>query len=262
MELNFVNPGVEYMINSIMEFQEDKIGTYWSDSLFYFYPSLDKEVLRKMEKTERKNYIENALRMEYKEIESVIADKIKQYEQQWRKCEEQITAALSEAFEIDCKNAFGNMTCRVSMNPICPRYLEEQVFDVFYLNSERGAIGMAIHEIIHFVWFYVWNTHFKDNAKEYEIPHLKWILSEMTVEPIMRDERLATINPYFHYDYEQKQGGCVYECFYEMKIEGKPILDTLYEMYQNYGITGYMEQAYGFCQTYEKEIRDQMNGVC
>lgn len=43
------------------------------------------------------------------------------------------------------------------MNPIGPRFLEERCFDVFYLNSERGAIGVGIHEMVHFVWFYVWN---------------------------------------------------------------------------------------------------------
>ena len=44
----------------------------------------------------------------------------------------------------------------MSFNPISPRYLDEQAFDVFWLNSERGALGMALHEIIHFVWFRVW----------------------------------------------------------------------------------------------------------
>jgi hypothetical protein len=39
----------------------------------------------------------------------------------------------------------------------------EHSFDIFYLNSEEGAIGEAIHEMIHFVWFYVWNKTFGDS---------------------------------------------------------------------------------------------------
>lgn len=53
------------------------------------------------------------------------------------------------------------------------------------MNSDKGAIGSAIHEIIHFVWFYVWNQTFADSYEEYETPSLKWILSEMIVESVM-----------------------------------------------------------------------------
>lgn len=40
------------------------------------------------------------------------------------------------------------------MNPISPRFLSDGSFEVFYLNSGKGAIGTAIHEIIHFFWCY------------------------------------------------------------------------------------------------------------
>ncbi len=73
------------------------------------------------------------------------------------------------------------------MNPIEPRFLREHRFDLFYKNSEKGAIGQCIHEIIHFAWFYVWHEIFQDSWGEYERPSLKWILSEMVVESIMKD---------------------------------------------------------------------------
>lgn len=83
------------------------------------------------------------------------------------------------------------------------------------MNSDKGAIGSAIHEIIHFVWFYVWNQTFADSYEEYETPSLKWILSEMIVESVMKDPRLSSINPYF----ERDQGGCIYPYFFDMKVE-------------------------------------------
>lgn len=133
--------------------------------------------------------------------------------------------------------------------------MESHSFDIFYLNSERGALGLAIHEIIHFVWFYVWNQLFEDSYEEYEIPSLKWILSEMVVEPIMSDERLCSINPYF----PREHGGCVYPYFYTMKIEGKPILDTLTDMYHSMTIAEFMKAGYEYCVTHEKEIRQHIN---
>jgi len=99
------------------------------------------------------------------------------------------------------------------MSPIAPRYLQERYFDVFYLNSEKGAIGSSIHEIIHFVWFYVWNQVFGDSYEEYERPSLKWILSEMAVESIMKDPRLSSINPYF----PREEGGCIYPYFFDLR---------------------------------------------
>ncbi|MFR5786273.1 MAG: hypothetical protein ACLUHE_03445 [Christensenellales bacterium] len=50
----------------------------------------------------------------------------------------------------------------------------------------------------------------EDNYDEYERPSLKWILSEMVVESVMRDERLSSINPYF----PRENGGCVYPYFF------------------------------------------------
>lgn len=110
---------------------------------------------------------------------------------------------------------------------------------------------MSIHEIIHYVWFYVWNNHFGDSYSEYDSPSLKWILSEMVVESVMDDERLSSLNPY----YPREDGGCVYSYFLDMNICGKPILDTLREMYRASHITDYMETSYRYCVENEAAIR-------
>lgn len=137
------------------------------------------------------------------------------------------------------------------MNPIAPRFLTQRRFDIFYLNSERGAVGTAIHELIHFVWFHVWNGLFGDSYDEYERPSLKWILSEMVVEPIMRDPRLSSINPYF----PREQGGCVYPYFFDMEAGGAPILDTLDRMYRAQSVQAFMKSSCACCLEHEAEIR-------
>lgn len=71
----------------------------------------------------------------------------------------------------------------------------------------------------------------------------------MVVEPIMRDERLASINPYFQHR------ECVYPYFYTFKIEKKPILDILYEMYKSMSINEFMGKSYELCLNHEEEIR-------
>lgn len=251
MKVTFVNPGVDYMIQSIMEFQSEDESAFWSEPLFHFYPQLDRAYAASLPFPERRNYIEQVLRTVYVELEDSINEKADLYSKHWDNCKGQIIAALSDAFCIDCSKRFNDLRCNVSMNPIEPRFLKEQRFDIFYLNSERGAIGESIHEIIHFVWFYVWNRLFGDSYDEYERPSLKWILSEMVVEPVMKDERLSSINPYFL----RENGGCVYPYFFDMKIDGKVILDTLAAMYENRSIEDFMRISYAYCKEHEEEIR-------
>lgn len=254
MEVSFVNPGADYIIQSILTFQTDGESAFWSESLYYFYPQIDRKYAAGLSFCERKKYLEQILRDIYADIEETLEEKAVLYKGHWNACRGQITAALTDAFAVDCGALFNDLRCNVSMNPVQPRFLTGKSFDVFYLNSEKGAVGSAIHEIIHFVWFYVWNRLFGDSYDEYERPSLKWLLSEMVVESIMGDQRLSAINPY----YPREQGGCIYPYFFDLKADGKLILETLDEMYKNLSIGEFMKDSYAYCQKHEQEIREHI----
>ena len=247
VNVHYKNPGFEYSIDSILLFQTDGSTPYWSDSLFYFYPRLERNIIRGLDEKEKRDYLINALSDAYIEAKNEIERKASAYNEHYTICRDQIDGALSDAFETDTSVLFNDLTANITMNPICPRFLKEHRFDIFYKNSEKGAVGVSIHEMIHYVWFYVWNNHFHDDYEEYENPSLKWILSEMVVESIMRDERLSSINPYFP--------GCVYSFFLDMAVDGEPILETIDRMYKSFDITHFMETAYDYCAEHEKEIR-------
>lgn len=251
MELTFINPGFEYMIDRIMEFQTEDSSAFWAEPLFHFYPQLDKAYADSLSLSEKKEYIRSVLSEVYEEQKNAINEKVALYSKHWEKYKPQIVAALSEAFDCDCSALFNDLKCNVSLNPIDPRFLREHSFDIFWLNSEKGAIGEAIHEIIHFVWFYVWNRLFGDSYDEYESPSLKWILSEMAVESVMSDPRLSSINPYF----PRENGGCIYPYFFDMEVNGNLILDTIDEMYRSQSITDFMKNSYAYCLKYEDKIR-------
>ena len=225
MELYFRDPGLDYSLNIIMDFQQSDLSDWWKESLFHFYPQIDRKQFNQIPFDDQLSYLRQELLPAYIAAKSDIHAKLDLYASHWQKYKPQIEDAFSEAFQLNSNELFNDITVNLSMNPICPRYLDTHSFDIFYLNSERGALGMSLHELIHFFWFHVWHQLFKDNFSEYESPSLKWIFSEMAVDPIMRDQRLSTINPYF-------EDGCVYEYFYNMKINGKAILDILYELYQ------------------------------
>lgn len=254
MEVTFVNPGVDYMMERIMSFQTEGESIFWSEPLYHFYPQLDRAYATGLPFPERRAYIERTMRDVYTELEDTINGKVGLYTRHWSVCKEQITGALSDAFGVDCAKLFNDIRCNLSLNPIEPRFLKERCYDTFWMNSEKGAIGGGIHEIIHFVWFYVWNRLFRDSYEEYERPTLKWILSEMVVESVMRDERLSSINPYF----PREQGGCIYPYFFDMVVDGKGILDTLDAMYRGQNIGDFMENSYAYCQAHEGEIRQHI----
>lgn len=254
MEITFVNPGVDYMIHNIMAFQTEEETAFWSEPLYHFYPQLDKAYASSLPFPERREYIERTMRTVYAELEDTINGKVDLYTRQWATCKNQITAALSDAFGVDCTHLFNDIRCNLSLNPIEPRFLMERCYDVFYLNSEQGAIGESIHEIIHFVWFYVWHQVFGDSYEEYERPTLKWILSEMVVESVMKDERLSSINPYF----PREQGGCIYPYFFDMVVDGQPILDTLDVIYKSQSIEKFMRNSFAYCKGHEAEIREHI----
>ena len=254
MKVRYIDPGVEQMMESIMGFQSEGEAGFWTGALYHFYPQIDREHALSLPFPERKGYIESTMRAVYAEASPEIRRKAELYNRYWDECEAQIAAALSDAFDVDCAGGYNDIVARVGLDPISPRFLRERAFDVFYLNSEKGAIGMSIHEIIHFVWFDVWHSLFGDSFDEYERPNLKWILSEMVVESVMSDPRLSSINPYF----PREEGGCIYPYFFDMKAGGTLILDTLGKMYRRENIRDFMRDSYAYCLEHEREIRSHI----
>ena len=254
MDIKFVNPGFQYMLDGIMEFQKEDTTSFWNSTLFHFYEELDQTYAYSLPIEDRREYFRDKLQGIYQENEAFLEERLSSYQAHWDANREQINQAFSDAFGVDCSEKFNDMVCKLSLNPVCPRYLKEHSFDVFYLNSEKGAIGIALHELVHFVWFALWNELYKDSYEEYETPSLKWILSELVVEALLSDERLSSLDPY----YPRENGGCIYPYFYTMEIEREPITDTILNMYQQYPIQDFMKESYEYCKKHEKEIREHI----
>ena len=253
MDLKFVPGGVSRSVDSILEFTCAGQNAFWSGPFFHFYPNIDRAAYMALDDAAKRAFLTDYFTEFESANRALLCEKLKKYNARWQSYSAQITAALEEAFAISLTGVFDDLACHVTFNPISPRYLALHEFDSFYLESERGALGTALHEIIHFVWFHVWQSHFRDDPAEYETPHLKWILSEMAVEPIMRDPRLGGINPYY------AERACVYPYFYTMTVDGAPILDTLHRMRGGLTPTRFMEEALKYCARHEREIRAHIN---
>lgn len=251
MNIQYLNPGFEHSLNSIMLFQTEAETPFWTNSLYYFYPQIEQEKMAALDSEGRKQYLARTLQAVYDGLKEQLNEKAAACNAHWQQNRAQVEDALSEAFGVDSRQLFNDVRAHISLNPVSPRFLREHMFDVFYLNSHRGALGVALHEVIHFLWFHVWNGLYHDRWEEYERPHLKWVLSEMVVESIMRDERLRSLNPYF----PRENGGCVYGYFQDMRVEDRPILDTLDDMYRACDMPAFMKESYAYCLQHEETIQ-------
>ncbi len=251
MQITFDNPGFAYSIQSILLFQTEETGDWWRESLYHFYPQVERSRLEGLNGGEREAYLRGVLSEAYRALEPELAEKRAAYQAHWEENRRAVEEALGDVFRMSLADRFQNIRAHITLNPVCPRFLEERRFDLFYRNSPRGALGMALHEVVHFLWFDRWSALFHDSPEEYETPHLKWLLSEMAVKAILGEPRLAARNPYY-------PDGCVYEYFDAMTAGGRPVLEVMEALYAAEGVDGLMKEGFRYCREHEEEIRRQM----
>ena len=150
MHITYRNPGYEHSIESIMLFQTDEQTPFWSDPILHFYPQIDKNELIKRDIVGKKKYLDEVFSEIYKGTKAELDSKAICYNEHFVNHKSQIEDALSDAFGLYARLFYNDLTGNLTLNPICPRFLKERCFDLFYKNSERGALGLSLHEAIHY----------------------------------------------------------------------------------------------------------------
>lgn len=251
MILNFIASDSSYNLKSICSFQEETEGEFFRESLFMLYPNIDKDTYSSLEsKEEKSEFLIPYLTDIYNGNVRKIKDKSCSYQKYWNNNQGDIQRGLETVFETSLSNIFNDMQARVGINPAGPRYLNEKAFEIIHLYSPQGAALISLHEIIHFIWFHVWQKHFKDSSDEYENPHLKWVFSEMVPDMIMKKAGLQFLNP------QNKE--TIYPYFNEIRIHSELILDVLNKLFQENDIIYFMEKGLEICMHNEKAIRAVM----
>ena len=251
MHLTWKQTPIEDDIEFILWILNSDMGNWWKKRLFEKYPEIDHEHYDALPASERDKYISDKLHAIAPARATIIADKIKAQNEYWTQNHKKLNDAFSDAFGCDVSKILNNITGRIGLDPICPRNIGASSFDMFYEYSADYMNETAVHEMTHFVWFHIWHEHFNDNPAEYDSPHIKWILSEMVVDVIVRNSALVR----FFGDLDKKRD-IVYSYFYDMEVAGRPILETLADMYRSADdITNFMETAYKYVCENEPELR-------
>lgn len=225
MKVKFYDPGSAYSALSLSWFMRQE--GFWSEPIFHFFPEL---------KGTSPEALPAAVQTLYEARKAEIQAKALSYQAQWDAHEGLINERYSAIFQLEVGALFNDLTCHITLNPISPRHLLEKRFDVFYLNSPHGAIGSALHELCHYLWFHLWHQKYQDDYDNYEAPGLIWLLSEAVVEPLLQDEALARINPYH-------ASGNAYPYFYQMQVKGRALYEHLNALFSSQPITAFMDHA-------------------
>jgi len=171
----------------------------------------------------------------------------KNFQKEWDKDGEKLLTALSDIVEKEWPEDSKVLKAWISLNPICPRFLDQRAFDIYWKFSLDKMKTIALHEILHFIWFEKWKEIFPNyDKKEFESPHLVWKLSEMVPLAVLSDNSIQEIF---------KHEPSVYNEWKSKQINGKPLLDHLQTIYDDKkSFEDFVKKSWEFVREHEKEI--------
>lgn len=250
MRLIWINEDFTDDMDFILVHQKDGTPVWWHRRIFDAYSDLDYDYCwnKKITENQRFDYITKQMKIQAVKCADAIRKSITVFENTWQLIAEKLNAIYGAAFDNDCSNILNDMKAEVGLNPICPRNIQDYTFHVYYKFEHKFAMSIALHEITHFVWFYFWQKHFKDNRDEYNQPNLKWLLSEIVVETIIRNSEIEKLTEHPKY--------IAYSYFYDMKISGEFVFDIMKKLYlERKDIFDFMEKSFDWIKKNEPELR-------
>lgn len=198
------------------EMISDFFDTNWAGKIIKKYPEFSK---CKNKEEIRGNILK--IRGELgKEMDSVLKD----IKYNWEKVGESVLERLEEIIQTAWPEK--EITAFISINPICPRFLDTWSFSVSPHNKNPNII--IAHEISHFLYFKKFKEIFPDiTADKYESPNKEWLLSEIITPIILNDQRITKIIG---------KGSGFYDEHRDLKVDGESLIEMIKSLYNKFVI--------------------------
>ncbi len=202
-----------------------KTGWDWSHYIYRVHPVL-KEKLGKAKSRKKKleivkTYTKKIWKEEYEQLKT---QKIL-FQTEWDKINDRYMNSLSKVLETDWPKERRIIYAMISINPICPRFLKNWTFSIFYLKRLTFMKETVAHEVLHFLYFKKWKEVFPDSKeKTFDAPHLEWHLSEILAPVILSDKRIQTII---------KSGAGGYAEYNKTRIGKRNLIQHFENLYKN-----------------------------
>jgi len=177
----------------------------WEKRILKVHPNLQ-EIYKYSKEVERKKFLKNYISDFRARNKTKIDEKVAFHQKNWQKMEKQYLAILSEIIETPWPKEGKQIKALVSINPICPRFINDWSFFFNYNASLKSGREIIMHEICHFLYFKKWKEIFpKTNKKKFDYPYLEWHLSELLAPVILSDPRIQKLlnkKPDFYKEHE------------------------------------------------------------
>jgi len=196
----------------------------WGKYIIKKHPRIKKVFSLKTESGQVKFLREYIVKFRKDNKQAIENNKTK-YRKEWQKVERVFLKTLSEIMEIEWPKNRKTINAMMSINPICPRFLNNWSFSIFY-NHKRISHAMEIimHECCHFLYFEKWKKLYPKMAhKKFESPYPEWHLSEIIAPIILNDARIQKL---------LKQKAVFYSEHQKLKIERKVVPKYFTDLYR------------------------------
>ncbi len=166
----------------------------WGKYIIKNHPKIKKVFSFKTE-TEQVKFLRNYTIQFKKDNQKLIEKNKIKYQTEWRKIEKDFLTTLSEIIQIDWPRNKKTIKAMVSINPICPRFLNDWSFSIFCNYKKISqAMEVIMHESCHFLYFEKWKKlHPEMDNKKFESPFLEWHLSEILAPIVLNDSRIQKL---------------------------------------------------------------------
>jgi len=199
----------------------DFLDTNWASKIMDEFPEFLK-IKSIIDEKGKKEAIEKIIIQIRKELNEKMVTGLKNIKSEWQKVEEEVFKSLSNIIQTDWPEK--EITAYISINPICPRFLDSLSFSVSPDNKNPNII--IAHEISHFLYFKKFKEIFPEIGKDkYEFPNKEWILSEIITPIILNDTRMIKI---------LGKGGGFYSEHLKLKVDGKPLTQIIQDLYDKH----------------------------
>lgn len=213
----------------------------WGKYIIKIHPELKSALSLENEK-EQISFIKKYIIQFRKNNAETIRKNKKRYEKEWHKIEKVSFQTLSEICETKWPKNRKTIYAMMSINPVCPRFLNTWSFSVFYNYRKTESLREVVaHECCHFLYFKKWKELFpKMDHKKFNAPHIEWHLSEIVAPIILNDTRMQKL---------LKQKASFYPEHTKLKISGKPVPQYFTALYkknikEKKGFDAFLKQAY------------------
>ncbi|MBI2411200.1 MAG: hypothetical protein HYV32_04890 [Candidatus Kerfeldbacteria bacterium] len=189
----FIDMPLDMEIEMLNGFLFESFGG-WNKYVLRRHPELKKAYTLKTD-AERRAYIRNYIIQFRKTHKAEMVKKKEQFQKAWKTVEKEYFTTLQELMDIEWPKQRNKIYAMISINPICPRFLDEWNFSLFYNYDDiHRMIEVIMHESCHFLYFEKWKELYpKADRKTFDAPYIEWYLSEISAPIILNEPRIQPL---------------------------------------------------------------------